>query len=312
MTSLIESLPIQIQSRDIALLRGLFESRIMTLAHATAIHFDGKSEAAKKRVQKLKAAGLIGERRRRAYEPSILFLTKTAFGILSDGGHIAEYPRMSWEKLEGRVQVSDLTLKHELAVMDVKAAFCTALHSRPEFAVTEFSTWPRLSEFNAFHPATGAKVTVKPDGFIRLREDESDTEQSEYIFFLEVDRSTEALEVLTTRTLCYLDYYKHGGLAVRFGQERDAYKEFPFRVLFVCKSAERRDNIAARLLQTNPPVRTFAWLTTMDEMQTNPLGAIWVQPANLERLTSAPWRSNGGLHGASTDGGLVKNELFTA
>jgi len=52
------SLPISLQKRDLALLRGLFESRVMTNDHATALYFEGKSEAAKKRLQKLKAAGL--------------------------------------------------------------------------------------------------------------------------------------------------------------------------------------------------------------------------------------------------------------
>jgi hypothetical protein len=52
-------LPISLQDRDIDLLRGLFECRVMTTDHATALYFDGKSEAAKKRLQKIKAAGLI-------------------------------------------------------------------------------------------------------------------------------------------------------------------------------------------------------------------------------------------------------------
>jgi hypothetical protein len=282
MTSLIDSLPVEIQPRDIELLRGLFESRMMTLAHAVALYFDGKPEAAKKRVQKLKAAGLVRERSRRAYEPSILYLTQKAFSILSHGGHISDYPRLTWEKLERRVQVSDLTIRHELAVMNVKAAFCAALRSRPTFNMAEFSTWPKLLEFNTFHPATGVKLTVKPDGFIRVREKESDGGDSEHIFFLEVDRSTEVQERLSNKVLCYLNYYKHGGLAVRFGQNREAFRDFPFRVLIVCKSAERRDNIAIRLTKKTPPVRTFAMLTTIDEMAANPLGAIWVQPADCD------------------------------
>ena len=57
------------QDRDFALLRGLFECRVMTTDHATALYFDGKNEAAKKRLQKIKAAELISERPRRAFEP---------------------------------------------------------------------------------------------------------------------------------------------------------------------------------------------------------------------------------------------------
>jgi hypothetical protein len=67
--------PLQLQERDFAFLRGLFECRVMTNDHATALYFAGKNEAAKKRLQKIKAAGLVTERPRRAFEPSILFLT---------------------------------------------------------------------------------------------------------------------------------------------------------------------------------------------------------------------------------------------
>ena len=74
----------QLQARDLALLKGLFESRLMTLAHVTAIHFEGAAEAAKKRVQKLKASGYLAERPRRAYDPSILHLTRQYSTL--DGG----------------------------------------------------------------------------------------------------------------------------------------------------------------------------------------------------------------------------------
>jgi len=61
---------LKLQPRDLVLLRGLFESRVMTTDHAAALYFDGKGEAAKKRLQKLKSAGFIAERPRRTFEPS--------------------------------------------------------------------------------------------------------------------------------------------------------------------------------------------------------------------------------------------------
>jgi hypothetical protein len=45
-----------LQDRDFALLRGLFESRVMTAGHIATLYFDGSREAAKKRLQKIKAA----------------------------------------------------------------------------------------------------------------------------------------------------------------------------------------------------------------------------------------------------------------
>ena len=61
---------LQLQNRDLTLLRGLFECRVMTTDHATAMYFNGNYDPAKKRLQKIKAAGLITERPRRAFDPS--------------------------------------------------------------------------------------------------------------------------------------------------------------------------------------------------------------------------------------------------
>ena len=261
----------------------------MTLEHMAAFYFDERKEAAKKRVQKLKAAGLLNERPRRVNEPSVHFLTAKAFKLLAEHGHLAEYPRFSQSTLEKRAQVSALTLKHELEIMDVKAALCAAFAKTTAFKVVEFSTWPLLYEFTARRPAIGnapsSDVLVKPDGFIRIHEQEPDGGLSEHTFFLEVDRSTETQDTLALRAACYNDYYRTGGLAVRNGEPASAYKDFPFRVLFILKSAERRDNTAERLLRNTPPVLTQVLLTTMDELITSPLGSIWIRPINFHEST---------------------------
>ena len=54
-----EANSIEFQARDFALLRGLFESRVMTVAHISAIYFEGKSHYAIKRLRKLKSAGIF-------------------------------------------------------------------------------------------------------------------------------------------------------------------------------------------------------------------------------------------------------------
>jgi hypothetical protein len=145
-----ESGAISLQDRDLSLLRGLLESRVMTTAHATALFFDGKSEAAKKRLQKLKAAGFVGERTRRAFEPAILFLTRKGLSLLRENGVLAEYPSFDLPALDKRARVSDLTLRHELEIMDVKASFHTAIKKAEVFSIAEFSTWPLLYQFEAF------------------------------------------------------------------------------------------------------------------------------------------------------------------
>jgi hypothetical protein len=268
------------QDRDVVILCGLFESRVMSAAHIAALYFAGSKEAAKKRLQKLKAAGVITERKRRVNEPSILFLTRKGFTLLSNGNLLSGFPQLSVTAFEKRAAVSALTIRHELEVMDVKAAFHSALRKSERFSVAEFSTWPRLHEFKASRTGGGVEVLVKPDGFIRIHEKEKDGGASEHTFFLEVDRSTETQGTLVNRAACYLDYYKSGGFAVANGASRSAYKEFPFRVLVVLKNAERRNNTAERLLQNWPPIRTMVYLSTLPEVLTNPTGAIWALPVD--------------------------------
>jgi hypothetical protein len=97
---MMQSVSICLQDRDVEVLRGLFESRVMTAAHITTLFFDGKPEAAKKRLQKLKAGGLIGERPRQPSEPAVLFLTRKALTFLRERGDLEKYPQLGIPALE--------------------------------------------------------------------------------------------------------------------------------------------------------------------------------------------------------------------
>ncbi len=186
---------------------------------------------------------MISERKRRVNEPSVC-LTRKSHALLTEQSAIADFPRLSTTAFEKRADVTQLTIRHELEVMDVKAAFYSALKISETFTIAEFSTWPQLHEFKANRPGSGNDVLVKPDGFIRIHEKEKDGGVSEHTFFLEVDRSTETQNTLVNRAGCYLDHYKSGGFAVAHGKPGSEYKEFPFRVLLVLKNAERRNNTA--------------------------------------------------------------------
>jgi hypothetical protein len=277
---------LQFQDRDLALLRGLFESRVMSAGHSVALYFDGKNEAAKKRLQKLKAAGFIGERTRRAFEPSVLFLTRKGLEILQQRGVLSEYPPFDLPALDRRARVSDLTIRHELEVMDVKTAFHAAVRKMPALNIAEFSTWPLLHEFRAYHPnGHGVEVLMKPDGFIRIHETEANGEKFERTFFLEVDRSSEVQDKLITKAGCYFEYYKSGGFAVKNGATRDNYKQFPFRVLMVFKTAERRNNTAERLVQLASSSLNQVWLATFGDATTDPFGPVWIRPTEYRDAT---------------------------
>jgi len=288
MTSLFS--PKQITQRDYSLLRGLFESRIMTLAHAAAIYFEGRNEAAKKRVLTLKKLGYIAERPRlRAYDPSILFLTKKGFHLLHQEGHVSDYPSIGWEMMEKRVRVSPLTLRHELDVLAVKAAFYTAARADESLHIEEFSTWPRLFSFQArkvIGEHYSKSVLIKPDAFIRIHQKLANGDIQEHCFYAEIDRSTETQDNLRGRAGAYLNYYQAGGFAVSSGGTREQFKEYPFRVLWIFRNAERRNNAAAAFLTNYPPIGTHAWLSNFEEVTNNPLGAVWIRPVDYKKATA--------------------------
>jgi len=275
---------IVVQLRDLEFLRLLLHTRILTLKHVSALIFDGSKEAAKKRVQKLKALGLVLERRRKAYEAGILFLSKRGFKCLREHGALPE-ECADIASFSKRAAISELTLRHELEVLNVKVAFHEAARRRENLFLAEFSTWPRLYEFSVRDEDmryNGVK-TVKPDGYVRIHEKEVDGSTWEHLFFLEIDRSTEKLEILVQKVLCYNRFYREGGMALRFGKSADDYKEFPFRVLIVCKSKERRDNIAKMLLAMHPPILTQVCLSVLEEVCADPLGLVWTLPGNTAK-----------------------------
>lgn len=255
----------------------------MTTAHVATLFFDGRLEAARKRLQKLKAAGVISERPRRVVDSAVVFLTKAGLAILAENGILTEYPSFSLNALERRAQASDLTLRHELSVLDVKAAFHLAIKKATNLKLAEFNTWPLLNQFTAYRN-NGAEILVKPDGFIRIQETDADG-TFEHTFFLEVDLSTEETETLALRTACYLDFYRSGGFALKNGAARADYKDFPFRVLIVCKTRERRNNLAERLLNNRPPIFTLVWLSVIDDVSADSLGAVWITPAGYRDAT---------------------------
>ena len=98
--------------------------------------------------------------------------------------------------------------------------------------------------------------------------------------------STEPQSRLQAKGGAYAGHYRSGGLAKRFGAPAEAYEQFPFRVLVVCRTEERRNNIAASMLTRRPPILTMTWLTTFEApsaaMRWEP---IWIRPLDYRDVT---------------------------
>jgi hypothetical protein len=275
---------IELQPRDIELLATLFHCRIMSLAHAIELIFDGKAEMGTKRVQKLKAARLVRERPRKRFEPSVLGLTSEGIAVLRKTGRLLEYSGRQFD-ISKRLQVSPVTVAHELSVMDVRVAFFRAINAYPQMKIEEFGTWPSLFEFEAeSHNARGwtRRQIVRPDGFCRIQESAADG-LSEHCFFLELDRSTETQERIASRCVAYQNFYRSGGFAEWFGANPEDFKDFPFRVLVVLQNAERRNNLMHFCHQQKVPIQQLVWTSTLEEVLKNPLDRIWLCPIDYAK-----------------------------
>lgn len=275
---------ISLTDRDERVLRGLFASRFLTLSQVADIYYIGRYPSAKRRVAKLKQLGLIQELKRRRYQPSVLYLTQRGFELSRERRLLRGYPDLSWKKLLRRRRISERTLAHELEVIDVKVAFVKALNRLPDLSILEFTTWPKLCEFSARRPVEtgdynfGTKLVVKdallrPDGFIHIQQNE----HSHYLY-LELDRSTETQHTLVSKAIGYWNHFQNGGLAQRFGAHSSSFKSYPFRVLIVVKTQERRNNLLERLIHCSKPVNGMIWVATLKELKEGPLDAIWINP----------------------------------
>ncbi len=240
---------------------------------------------AKKRVHRLKSAGLVIERPRRIGEPSILHLTWKGYVALKSGGHVPDDSQLSPKTFQRRMAVSDLTLAHELAIADVRVAFTPAVAERKHFTLMDFDVWPRRYDFSVSRGYS--HVSMKPDGFIRLAE-RRDNEEFEYDFFLEVDTGSETLERVVEKCINYREHFRSGEYAMSCGGKREDAKSYPFRVLITCRSDERRNNLIERLLATKPPFASMILVATHPECVRDPFGAVWMTPASYKEVMPVP------------------------
>ena len=156
-----------------------------------------------------------------------------------------------------------------------------------------FSTWPLLSAFRTPAVSGHGVSCVKPDGFVSIQQEDAEG-VAEYNLYLEIDRGTESQTLLAERAVLYRTHYRAGGFAEWRGGTRERFEEYPFRVLMIFPTAERRNNTAERLLLLEPPIKTLVWSTTMPEIMSDPLGQVWLRPVDYQHaIAGTPFASFG-------------------
>jgi hypothetical protein len=265
---------VELQNRDLALLRGLIDSRFYTITHAADIHFDGKRETAKKRIQKLAAAGLVLMRPGKVGRAAAVTASQRAARLLQSRGGLTGRP-------VPRAAVSDALLAHDCAVIDAKAAFIRAARRDTTIFVSAFDISPRPTI--ASPSRFGAnRSRLRPDAFVEL----STIDGAQLHFFVEVDRSTEPTNVVSAKVAAYRAFFRNGGFARLRGASAHHCRDYPFRVLIICKSIERRNLLARALFESAARVRTFVLLTVASDAHTDPFGPVWLAPADASPIPS--------------------------
>lgn len=262
---------LSLQPRDLEVLQSLFESRLATREQIAQLHFEGSYEAAQNRLKKLRDARMLRASKAGIGKPEILTLGLQGFDALKAGRRLDRYPDFTRELFEDRKPLSAMTVEHELAVMNVKAAFVREARTGWEdLTVREFTTWPLLYAFFAcVSHETTRQQEIKPDGFMELAVPQIQR------FFLEVDRGTEKLDTILRKCHGYQHFYQSAGMAARYGVEHP--NQAPFRVLFSVESEARRNNIAEALVRTGSILR-LVWITTRAQMERDPFGPIYLTP----------------------------------
>lgn len=246
------------QQRDIAILRELSESRAVAIRHLAAFYFLGSRGAAYKRLQSLHKAGLIDVYRTTPGYPDIVQLTIAGYKLLSDH----QVPVFLWPQVQRRQCVSDSVLRHELAVMDVRASLA---RGSKYGKLRQFLTH-RIDRMFLNPPSWRCITRPTPDAYIRLSHAASRANH----FFLEVDTGSQRHQIIEDKIRAYRQI-KRLGLAVQKPRAHLTAPAMQFRVLFVCLTDGRRDGLIACLQNMHPPVRSFAVVMTLSELESKGL-----------------------------------------
>lgn len=228
--------------RDTDLIRSVYAHQVLTTTQIRLLIFDGKPRSTQcdLRLKLLFHHGYL-ERRSQATlykdnKPLVYFLTEKGARHLatSDGVDRSEiYWRAKFN------QISPYHIQHLLQVNDVRIAIEQSCADRQYDLIwlDEF-TIRRLKLYDKFQVRSTAgaiyTTTLIPDGFFTI-----DTPDLWLSCFLEVDRGTESLKVVTLKLSKYLAYFATNAYRERYGtQDEHGHEVYPC-VLTITTSQKR-------------------------------------------------------------------------
>lgn len=259
-------IPLQITGRDLEILRAVHRYRYLRTGQVKRLLFPESTtlQSARRRLRKLAhpgwryliRIGRAGQAGATAPEAAFCLATAGADLLGSCGDELIPYPR-------GRSGGGPLYLEHALALSEFRLALELGLRADPDLRLHRFVHEEELKThlrrglskdayklFHLFrHPRSGQEYVVHPDALIVLAAGE--TAAARRLFFLEIDRGSEALRLVADKVTGYR-LLKESGAFRKFGDFAD------FLVLLVTNSERRADNL--RKAFTDVPGEADVWI----------------------------------------------------
>jgi len=222
------TLPMDVQPRDIEILKSLADHRFLNTQHIIALHGGGPRNILR-RLQKLFKNGYIERPRQQASLTGPQGYMVHAIGnkgvdLLCE--HFPDFKKTKVDWLTKNKEVREHYIHHALMISNFRVVLNLALRNDQE---AKLSQWQQGRELRDYVKFEGRKVAVVPDAFFTLE----DREDRMY-FFLEADRSTMVRLRFLRKMRAYWQWWKEEGHQKKFGIEN-------FRVLTLCKGDGRKE-----------------------------------------------------------------------
>jgi hypothetical protein len=238
----------QIQPRDIEILKDLADYRFLNTEQIIALHGESHRNI-KLRLQKLFHNGFVDRVGQHPSYPRpqghmVYGLSNRAANLLAE--HFPDFERKNIDWLTKNKETSQKYIAHRLMISNFRVVLNLAL--RQHEGVSLFRWWQGkvLKDYVIVHDKKIRKVPIVPDGLFTLEDANNAMD-----FFVEADQSTMDLKRMFWKMRAYWEWYcrwdKRNGEP--YNQKLDVG---PFRVLMLCKTEDRKENLQYIAREADP------------------------------------------------------------
>jgi hypothetical protein len=234
----------RIVEADLKILKMLSECRFLDARQIVAAFPATTERNIKRRLHFLYHNGYLERpsQQRVAFKPSeyiVYSLAKKGAGLVCQSGDRLADTRQSRE-----MGVS--FLRHSLMLSDFRLALGNALEDNRQF---KLAVWKELGLIDAVY-CNNERLPIAPDAFFCL-------EDEKYMrnFFLEADRSTMTIERVKNKFKGYWNWRAEKGHEAKLGISS-------FRVLIICPSEERAENLRRAAAQASETPSDLFWFAS--------------------------------------------------